>query len=179
MDECGAKEYGDEASSPSPSTSQILPDFDCNGLPKPVEETWSNTDRILQKNVVLWRYKQPWECLSHGVNWFVPCQSLENVEILKCTVVWFHRYLSKTNKLMKFSFKKLYDAGLISLITVSLEVIEPQTVLMWSIDIVAVASKNFVVVTAAIATDLIVFLITWRLIQQVLLDCLHSNRSSE
>ena len=53
MDECGAKEYGDEASSPSPSISQILPDFDCNGLPKPVEETWSNTDRILQKNVVL------------------------------------------------------------------------------------------------------------------------------
>lgn len=93
------------------------------------------------------------------MNWFVPCQSLENVEILKCTVVWFHRCLSKTNKLMKFSFKKLYDAGLISLITVSLEVIEPQTVLMWSIDIVAVASKNFVVVTAAIATDLIIFLI--------------------
>ena len=50
IDECGAKEYEDDLPSPAPSTSPILPDFDCSGLPKTLEETWSKADQILQKN---------------------------------------------------------------------------------------------------------------------------------
>ena len=52
IDECGAKEYYDEHSSPAPSTSQILPNFRCSGLPRIMEETWSKAELILQKEGV-------------------------------------------------------------------------------------------------------------------------------
>lgn len=50
--DCGAKEYENEPSSPTPSTSKFLPHFDCSGLPKTMEETWAKADQILQKNGV-------------------------------------------------------------------------------------------------------------------------------
>ena len=37
---------------PTPSTSKLLPHFDCSGLPKTMEETWAKADQILQKNGV-------------------------------------------------------------------------------------------------------------------------------
>ncbi|KAL9977066.1 hypothetical protein ACROYT_G014430 [Oculina patagonica] len=52
IDECGAKEYEEDLSSSAPSISQILPDFDCSGLPKTLEETWSKADQILQKYIM-------------------------------------------------------------------------------------------------------------------------------
>ena len=50
IDDCGAKEYENEPSSPTPSTSKLLPHFDRSGLPKTMEETWAKADQILQKN---------------------------------------------------------------------------------------------------------------------------------
>ena len=52
VDECGAKEYEDEPSPLQPSTSHVLPDFECSGLPNIMEETWSKAELILQKNGV-------------------------------------------------------------------------------------------------------------------------------
>lgn len=52
VDECGAKEYEVEPCSSAPSASHILPNFDCSGLPKIMEETWSKADLILQKDGV-------------------------------------------------------------------------------------------------------------------------------
>lgn len=37
IDDCGAKEYENEPSSPTPSASKFLPHFDCSGLPKAME----------------------------------------------------------------------------------------------------------------------------------------------
>lgn len=62
VDECGAKEYEDELFPSEPSTSHVLPDFECSGLPNIMEETWSKAELILQKNA-LPKYKRPHECL--------------------------------------------------------------------------------------------------------------------
>ena len=50
--ECSAKEYAEDPFSLLPSTTQILPDFECSGLPKVKEETWSKAEVILEKKRV-------------------------------------------------------------------------------------------------------------------------------